>query len=81
MSRRRQQQHYQRLPQEDEDDEVDTTIGDAIPAAEAQREGFTASQFARPPIKIPYKAILLSIFLFIIGTVREKLSPKLSYIL
>lgn len=69
-SRRRNQQKYTRLPQDDGDgdsDHVDTGLDD--PTIEAQTEGFTASQFARPPVKIPYKAILLSCFLFLVGSV------------
>lgn len=69
-SRRRNQQKYTRLPQDDGDsDQVDTGLDD--PTIEAQTEGFTASQFARPPVKIPYKAILLSCFLFLVGSVSR----------
>lgn len=70
MSRRRNNsnQQYSRLPQDEEDDDqVDIGID---PEVESQHEGFTASQFARPPPKIPYKAILLSCFLFVVGSVR-----------
>lgn len=74
MSRRRNNnQEYTRLPQDDGDgDQVDVGIDSS---AEAQLEGFTASQFARPKPKIPYKAILLSCFLFVVGSVRNLRSP------
>lgn len=67
MSRRRQQQ-YSRLAQDDIDGELD--VSSAVEAQ--QQEDITASQFARPPPKIPYKAILLSLFLFVMGSVSGR---------
>lgn len=66
MSRRRQNNDYTRIPQDDVD-----AADDGPSAVESQHEGFTASQFNRPPPKIPYKAISLSIFLFIVGSVSR----------
>lgn len=65
MSRRRQNKDYTRIPQDDVD------AADSGDSVESQQEGFTASQFNRPPPKIPYKAISLSIFLFIVGSVSR----------